>query len=101
MARAITRLIGKRHPHNFGRRRVVRPQDRWRKASGPKAGGFTRLGKRTLLLSMVSSALAFAAPGPLAAQSYPDKPIKIIVTVAAGGPMDTIARFVGPQMQAP
>src|SRR5712671_954257 len=60
----------------------------------------TMLGKRTLLLSMVSSALAFAAPGPLAAQSYPDKPIRIIVTVAAGGPMDTIARFVGQQMQA-
>ena len=56
--------------------------------------------KRALLLSMASSALAFAAPGPLAAQSYPDKPIKIIVTVAAGGPMDTIARFVGQQMQA-
>ena len=51
-------------------------------------------------VSLISSALAFAAPGPLAAQSYPDKPIKIIVTVAAGGPMDTIARFVGQQMQA-
>src|SRR4051812_16557614 len=56
--------------------------------------------KRMLLLSIAASALAFAAPTPLAAQSYPDKPIKIIVTVAAGGPMDTIARFVGQQMQA-
>src|SRR5438477_10741441 len=56
--------------------------------------------KRVLLLSMVSSALAFAAPGPLAAQNYPDKPIRIIVTVAAGGPMDTIARFAGQHMQA-
>jgi tripartite-type tricarboxylate transporter receptor subunit TctC len=34
------------------------------------------------------------------AQSFPDKPIRIIVTVAAGGPMDTIARFVATQMQA-
>ena len=55
--------------------------------------------KRTLLLSLAASALALAAPAPAAAQSYPDKPIKIIVTVAAGGPMDTIARFVGQQMQ--
>ena len=56
--------------------------------------------KRTLLLSIGSSALALTEPSPLAAQNYPDKPIKIIVTVAAGGPMDTIARFVGQQMQA-
>src|ERR1041384_1126467 len=55
--------------------------------------------KRALLISIASSALVFAMPGPLAAQTYPDKPIKIIVTVAAGGPMDTIARFVGQQMQ--
>ena len=34
------------------------------------------------------------------AQHYPDKPIKIIVTVAPGGPMDTIARVIGQQMQA-
>jgi hypothetical protein len=25
-------LIGKQRPHNFGRRRIVRQQDRWRKA---------------------------------------------------------------------
>src|SRR5690348_9379694 len=56
--------------------------------------------KRALLLSIASSALVFAGQGPLGAQTYPDKPIKIIVTVAAGGPMDTIARFVGTQMQA-
>ena len=56
--------------------------------------------KRTLLLSLAASALALAPIHRAPAQSYPDKPIKIIVTVAAGGPMDTIARFVGQQMQA-
>src|ERR1041385_8937116 len=62
-------------------------------------GGSNMLCKRALMLSLASLALAFAAAAPLAAQTYPDKPIKIIVTVAAGGPMDTIARFVGTQMQ--
>jgi tripartite-type tricarboxylate transporter receptor subunit TctC len=55
--------------------------------------------KRVLLLSIAASAIAFAEAGSAAAEAYPDKPIHIIVTVAAGGPMDTIARFVGQQMQ--
>jgi tripartite-type tricarboxylate transporter receptor subunit TctC len=49
------------------------------------------------------AALAFLtviAARPAAAQSYPDKPIKIVVAVAAGGPMDTMARAVAQQMQA-
>ena len=54
---------------------------------------------RVLLLSIAASAIAFAWAGSAAAEVYPDKPIHIIVTVAAGGPMDTIARFVGQQMQ--
>src|SRR4051794_36506101 len=55
--------------------------------------------KRTLFASLAVSVLALAVQAPAAAQTYPDKPIKIIVTVAPGGPMDTIARFVGQQMQ--
>jgi tripartite-type tricarboxylate transporter receptor subunit TctC len=57
------------------------------------------IGKRALLLSIAASTLWFAALHPATAQGYPDKPIKIIVTVAPGGPMDTIARFMGQQMQ--
>jgi hypothetical protein len=72
----------------------------YRSAPQIEDGRLNMLSKRILLLSIAASALAFAAPTPLAAQTYPDKPIKIIVTVAAGGPMDTIARFVGQQMQA-
>ncbi len=57
------------------------------------------IGKRALLVFLAASALSLALPHAAAAQSYPDKPIKIIVTVAPGGPMDTIARFIGQQMQ--
>ena len=44
--------------------------------------------------------LALTGLSPAAAQSYPDKPIRIIVAVAAGGPMDTMARAIAQQMQA-
>jgi len=56
------------------------------------------MNRRTLVATM-AAALGSAATVPAFAQQYPDKPIKIIVTVAAGGPMDTIARVVGQQMQ--
>jgi tripartite-type tricarboxylate transporter receptor subunit TctC len=48
---------------------------------------------------VIALAALSLAVTPAAAQTYPDKPIKIIVTVAPGGPMDTIARFIGQQMQ--
>jgi tripartite-type tricarboxylate transporter receptor subunit TctC len=55
--------------------------------------------KRSLLLSLIASALALAAPRPATAQNYPDKPVRLIVAVAAGGPMNTMARAVAQQMQ--
>ena len=58
----------------------------------------TILHKRAVIFSIAALALS-SASWSAAAQNYPDKPIKIIVTVAAGGPMDTMARFVGQQMQ--
>jgi tripartite-type tricarboxylate transporter receptor subunit TctC len=57
--------------------------------------------KRTLLATIIATALAsFGATQPGTAQSYPDKPIRLVVAVAAGGPMDTMARAIALQMQA-
>lgn len=48
----------------------------------------------------IAAALAaiLAAAAPAAAQTYPAKPITMIVPFAAGGPTDIIARLVGEQM---
>ncbi len=56
------------------------------------------ISKRALLHVIAASALVTATAA--AAQTYPDKPVRIIVAVAPGGPMDTMARAVALQMQA-
>src|SRR6476620_1150996 len=48
-------------------------------------------------------ALAFAAvviTVPAVAQSYPDKPIKMIVPFPPGGPIDTMGRLLGQHLSA-
>jgi len=47
----------------------------------------------------IASLAALALAGPLAAQDYPAKPVKIIVPFAAGGPADIYARFLGQRLQ--
>ena len=59
----------------------------------------TRL-ERSLLCG---ATLLACAPAPLAAQpakAYPDKPIRVIVSVPAGGTPDVLARTVSPTMSA-
>lgn len=36
--------------------------------------------------------------GAAAGQTYPSKPIRIIVPYAAGGTSDILARFIGPRL---
>ena len=57
------------------------------------------LTKRTLLSALAATALAPVA-APAFAQTYPDRPIKLIVPFPPGGPMDTMARLVGQQLNA-
>ncbi len=50
--------------------------------------------RRIALAGLIATAMA----GPAMAQAFPTKPITIIVSFAAGGPSDVIARLLGEQM---
>ncbi len=53
------------------------------------------VGRRALLASVIALSIAVGAGfvAPASAQSYPDKPIKMIVPFTPGGPIDTMARL--------
>ena len=58
---------------------------------------------QTAPFRFILAALAVAggiAAGPLCAQSYPNKPIRLIVPFSAGGPVDGMARVLAPKLTA-
>jgi tripartite-type tricarboxylate transporter receptor subunit TctC len=58
------------------------------------------IGRRDLLTGL--SALAFIAPGtrPAAAQAYPNRPVKIVIPFAPGGPTEFIIRLTADRLTA-
>jgi len=50
------------------------------------------------LLSLIAITLA-AAGDPVSAQVYPSRPVTMVVPLAAGGPLDTLARILAEQMR--
>ena len=55
---------------------------------------------RCLSLSLLAIAGLLATPGNVAGQTYPSRPITMIVPFSAGGPTDTLARIVAERMRS-
>jgi tripartite-type tricarboxylate transporter receptor subunit TctC len=56
------------------------------------------LSRRNLLVALLAVAVVTSAVASAAAQSYPNRPIKMIVPYPPAGPIDTMARLLGQQL---
>lgn len=54
----------------------------------------------TLAASLAAAVLSFGLSAPVTAQSYPDRPLRIIVPTGAGGDIDAIARSFQREFEA-
>jgi tripartite-type tricarboxylate transporter receptor subunit TctC len=57
------------------------------------------ISKRTMLLALAAAAIGFCAARPLAAQTYPIRPVTLVVPFPAGGPMDVVGRVLAERMR--
>jgi tripartite-type tricarboxylate transporter receptor subunit TctC len=63
--------------------------------AGNRSGRMSKLAS-----SMIAMAMSVNALGPVDAQVYPSHPIMLVVPVAAGGGVDTVARLVAERMNS-
>jgi tripartite-type tricarboxylate transporter receptor subunit TctC len=56
---------------------------------------------RNPIVKLATSFLLVVFLSPAFAETFPDRPITIIVPAAAGGPIDTLTRIVGERMRTP
>jgi tripartite-type tricarboxylate transporter receptor subunit TctC len=55
--------------------------------------------KRSIFLAAAALATAWLTAGQALAQGYPNRPVKIVVPFATGGPADNYARFIAQKLQ--
>jgi tripartite-type tricarboxylate transporter receptor subunit TctC len=66
--------------------------------SGSRDGGTTAVSKFSRALAAVLAAFIVALAGPAFAQGYPNKPIKLVLGFAAGGPTDVMGRALAQRL---
>jgi tripartite-type tricarboxylate transporter receptor subunit TctC len=57
--------------------------------------------RRLIVGAFLAAMLAIAGSNRATAQTFPSRPVTIVVPFAAGGPIDTLARVMTERMRAP
>jgi tripartite-type tricarboxylate transporter receptor subunit TctC len=57
------------------------------------------ISKRAVLLALAAAGIGLGAARPAAAQTYPTRPVTLVVPFPAGGPMDVVGRVLAERMR--